>query len=194
MLTKLLSRLSYANVASTLALFLALGGVSYAAVKLPRNSVGAKQLKKNAVTSIKIKNRAVKATKIAANAVTGFHVAESTLAPVPEATHAASAETAKTATSATSAGNAPLSRLDYGSTTVTVPSTSTVTASTSCPAGLYATGGGARVSNDDDAYVNDHGPVSRTTWEATAYPYASVTPTTTMTVYVICAPAASVTP
>ncbi len=34
------ARLSYANVVATLALFLALGGVSYATVKLPRNSVG----------------------------------------------------------------------------------------------------------------------------------------------------------
>jgi hypothetical protein len=38
-----------------LALFIALGGTSYAAT-LPRNSVGATQLKKNAVTSAKVKN------------------------------------------------------------------------------------------------------------------------------------------
>src|SRR3982750_3082011 len=49
-------RLTYANVASTLALFIALGGVSYAAVTLPKNSVGSKQLKKNAVTASKVKN------------------------------------------------------------------------------------------------------------------------------------------
>lgn len=38
-----------------LALFVALGGTSYAAIKLPANSVGTKQLKKNAVTLKKIK-------------------------------------------------------------------------------------------------------------------------------------------
>jgi hypothetical protein len=38
-----------------LALFIALGGTSYAAT-LPRNSVGSTQLKKNAVTSAKVKN------------------------------------------------------------------------------------------------------------------------------------------
>lgn len=53
---RLRSRLSYANVIATLALFLALGGGAYAAIKLPKNSVGSKQIKKNAVTSAKIKN------------------------------------------------------------------------------------------------------------------------------------------
>jgi hypothetical protein len=46
----------YANVASTLALVVALGGTSYAAVALPKNSVGNKQLKTNAVTSSKVKD------------------------------------------------------------------------------------------------------------------------------------------
>ena len=42
-------RLSYANVMATLAMFVALGGVGYAAVKLPRDSVGPKQIKQDAV-------------------------------------------------------------------------------------------------------------------------------------------------
>lgn len=48
--------LSFANVVACLALFVALGGASYAAIQLPRNSVGTKQIKKNAVTSAKVKN------------------------------------------------------------------------------------------------------------------------------------------
>jgi hypothetical protein len=47
----------YANVASTLALVVALGGTSYAAVVLPKNSVGNRQLKTNAVTSGKVEDR-----------------------------------------------------------------------------------------------------------------------------------------
>lgn len=43
-------RLTYANVVATLALFLALGGASYAALTLPRNSVGTTQLKAGSVT------------------------------------------------------------------------------------------------------------------------------------------------
>ena len=51
MLSHFSSRLSYANVIATLALFLALGGSSYAALNLPKASVGGTQLKKNSVTS-----------------------------------------------------------------------------------------------------------------------------------------------
>lgn len=56
MLARLRSQLSYANLMATLALFVALGGGAYAAVKLPANSVGAKQIKKNAVRSADVKN------------------------------------------------------------------------------------------------------------------------------------------
>ena len=52
--------LTYANVIATLALFLALGGASYAAIKLPANSVGSKQIKDGAVRSADIKNHSIK--------------------------------------------------------------------------------------------------------------------------------------
>ena len=55
-------RLSYSNVLATLAMFIALGGASYAALKLPKNSVGTKQLKRNAVTSAKVRNGSLEAT------------------------------------------------------------------------------------------------------------------------------------
>ena len=51
-------------IISVIALFVALGGASYAAIKIPRNSVGAAQIKKNAVTSAKIKKNAVTSTKV----------------------------------------------------------------------------------------------------------------------------------
>jgi hypothetical protein len=44
-------RLTYANVAATIALFASLGGVSYAAVEIPAHSVGARQLRPGAVTT-----------------------------------------------------------------------------------------------------------------------------------------------
>lgn len=53
---KLRGRLTYANVMATIAVFIALGGASYAAFKVPKNSVGPKQLRKNAVTSAKVKD------------------------------------------------------------------------------------------------------------------------------------------
>ncbi len=49
----------YANVTATLALIVALGGTSYAAINLPTNSVGSKQLKKRAVTNSKLRANAV---------------------------------------------------------------------------------------------------------------------------------------
>jgi hypothetical protein len=55
MLSRPRPRLTYANVTATLALFIALGGSSYAALQLPKASVGPKQLKKNAVSSPKVK-------------------------------------------------------------------------------------------------------------------------------------------
>jgi hypothetical protein len=55
MLSRFRARLTYANVIATVALFVALGGSSYAALKLPKASVGAKQLKKNSVTTVKVK-------------------------------------------------------------------------------------------------------------------------------------------
>jgi hypothetical protein len=80
-------RLTYANVMSSLAVFLILGGATAIAAKtaLPKKSVGTKQLKanavtakkikKNAVTTVKIKNGAVTGAKIAAGTVTGGNVA-----------------------------------------------------------------------------------------------------------------------
>jgi hypothetical protein len=59
------ARLTYANVTATLALFLALGGVSWAAVTLPARSVGARELKNNAVKSSKIANGAVQRADLA---------------------------------------------------------------------------------------------------------------------------------
>ena len=48
--------LTFANVVSCLALFVALGGTGYAAIKLPKNSVGTAQIKTNAVVSKLVKN------------------------------------------------------------------------------------------------------------------------------------------
>jgi hypothetical protein len=56
---RLIGRPSPALVVACLALAISLGGVGYAAVKLPKNSVGTVQLKNGAVTSKKVKNRSL---------------------------------------------------------------------------------------------------------------------------------------
>jgi hypothetical protein len=66
---RLRAHLSYANVTATIALFIALGGTSYAVTQLPRNSVGPTQIKSSAVRSAEIKNGAVRSRDIADRSV-----------------------------------------------------------------------------------------------------------------------------
>lgn len=54
-------RPSHTTVAAYMALFIALGGTSYAAVKLPKNSVGANQIKIGGVGSSEVRNRSLRA-------------------------------------------------------------------------------------------------------------------------------------
>ncbi len=55
-MTGIRDKLTYANVMATIAVFLALGGGAYAALRVPKNSVGHRQLKKNAVTGSKVRD------------------------------------------------------------------------------------------------------------------------------------------
>jgi len=87
-------------VVACIALAVALGGTGYAAINLPKNSVGTKQLKKNAVTMPKIRKNAITGAKVANNSLTGADVNEASLAQVP------SAATATTAGSAAPSGTA----------------------------------------------------------------------------------------
>jgi hypothetical protein len=66
-------------VLAFVALLIALGGTSYAAITLPQNSVGTKQLKKNAVTAAKIRSGAVNRSDIKKGAVNSDKVADGSL-------------------------------------------------------------------------------------------------------------------
>lgn len=92
-MSRLRPKLTYANVMSTLAVFLVLtGGAAYAASHLGKNSVGTKQLKKNAVTGAKLKKDAVTGVKVKNGSLTGADINLSTLATVPSASHAGQAD------------------------------------------------------------------------------------------------------
>jgi hypothetical protein len=67
-MTRLRLRLSYANVTATLALFIALGGSSYAALRLPRNSVGPTQIRAGAVHSSEVKNGSLRTADLSTSA------------------------------------------------------------------------------------------------------------------------------
>jgi hypothetical protein len=99
--SRLRRHLSYANVMASIAVFVALGGVGYAAStingnKLVNGTVAAKKLKNGTLTNKQIKK----------NSLTGEAIDESSLGTVPSAQTANSAKTATTATTAGSANTA----------------------------------------------------------------------------------------
>jgi hypothetical protein len=61
--TKLRGKLTFANVMSLIAVFIAFGGAGYAAIKLPKNSVGPKQIRNGAVNEAKLSASAKAALK-----------------------------------------------------------------------------------------------------------------------------------
>jgi hypothetical protein len=62
------------NVIAYLALFVALGGTSYAAINLPAGSVGNKQLRNGSVTAAKLAKGAVNASSLNSKTIAG-HIA-----------------------------------------------------------------------------------------------------------------------
>jgi hypothetical protein len=90
MLAKLLGRLTYANVVATLALFLALGGVSYGALRiksrdLVNNTVRTQDLRNNNIRSKDIRNRTIVGRDVLTNTITGQQVRETSLGKVADA-------------------------------------------------------------------------------------------------------------
>jgi hypothetical protein len=141
---RILRRLpSPAMVVACVALAVALGGTSYAAIKLPRNSVGPAQLKRDAVTATKLATRSVGPRKLQNNAVsernvkdgslTGAKIVESTLDKVP------SAANADTAGNAVLAGGNSVRRfvttVAPGGAEATVLNLNGLTITLACPAG-----------------------------------------------------------
>jgi hypothetical protein len=162
---------SFSNVVAVLALFLTLGGSVYAA----SNKISGTQIKPRSLPGNRIKARSLTGAQIKARTLTGAKVKPRSL-------------TGKEVVgkSLTGVSASSLASVQYAVTTVTLPpfvpgGTST---SASCPTGLKVIGGGAVVSNDRIAAVNDSGPqISRNGWEATGYAGAAGT---TMTVTAIC--------
>jgi len=175
-------RLTFANVTSFVALFVALSAGSYAATILPANSVGSQQLKANAVTPRKIAANAVTRSKIARGAVTGTQVAPgsltgadidlATLGQVPSAAVAASATVARvktvTATGTSVAG-------------------SETSATATCDPGLTVVSGGAKLGDETNQFVNDTYPSASNAWTVDV----GAATAASFTVYALCVPAAS---
>lgn len=92
MLERLTGRLSYANVVATLALFIALGGSSYAVTQISGgqikdNSIGGKKLKRNTIGGARIKESSLGTVPRARNSArVGGLRAEQLLSRCPEGT------------------------------------------------------------------------------------------------------------
>jgi hypothetical protein len=61
--------LSYANVCASLALFVALGGTGYAAITLPRDSVGSRELRRDSVGASELRADAVRSSNVQDGAI-----------------------------------------------------------------------------------------------------------------------------
>jgi hypothetical protein len=90
MLSRFSRHITYANVTATLALFVALGGSSYAVVKIGskqivNNSVRSADVRNNSLSSSDIKNRTLRSRDIAKDSLGGSVIAEGELGTVREA-------------------------------------------------------------------------------------------------------------
>jgi hypothetical protein len=158
-------RPSPSMVVACIALAIALGGTSYAALKLPARSVGTKQLKPKAVTRTTMRDNAVNGAKVADDSLAGADIVEGSLGKVPAA---ASADTA------TAAGHAAaLDAVNYRVATGAVPTApddvtpSIAVASAFCDAGQHVTGGGVKVDAPTSSAVLDSYPdFGGTLWTA----------------------------
>jgi hypothetical protein len=109
-------RITYANVMSSIAVFLVLGGgAAYAAKKIGSNeikgnSITTGKIKKEAVSASKIKKNSITTAKIANGAVTGAKLNLGTVGTVPNAAHA---NTADSATSANAVNGMHLGKLNF---------------------------------------------------------------------------------
>ena len=127
-----LRRPSPSLVISSIALFVALGGVGYAAAtgsidgrEIKNNSVASRDIKNNSIAGRDVKTSGLTGSDVRADSLTGSDINESGLGKVPAASQADSATTANTASSADTANSAgsvggfTLREVDYRGTNVT---------------------------------------------------------------------------
>jgi hypothetical protein len=82
-LDKFRQRLSYANVMSTIAVFIALGGSSYAALQ-----IGSGDIANNSLRSVDVRDRTIRERDVRRNTLGGRSIRESRLGRVPRAIEA----------------------------------------------------------------------------------------------------------
>lgn len=141
---------SYANVASTLALVVALGGTSYAAVAVAKNSVGSPQIINSSIKSRDVKNGALKAADFRAG-----ELPAGAQGPAGPAGPAGAAGTAGAAGPQGPAGPSTAYGVSSSDTIgwAAVANDPVVVATLNLPAGSYAVSGKALGNNNDTVIV-----------------------------------------
>jgi hypothetical protein len=197
--TKLKRHLSVANVLSCLALFVALGGSAFAAVKLQAGQVKAVNIANQAVTNAKLKTQAVTSGKIKNGGVSALDIGTGQVTNTKIATGAVSAKKlGKKAVSQRSLANEAVTTAKIGNESVVASKISASlygqllrnlayensasvtnneqnkTALANCPPGKQALGGGVRLEGElAGVAVTGSYPASngtqRTGWEAIAH-------------------------
>ena len=162
MSANLRSFFTYANVVSTMCLFIVLGGGAYAATTLPKNSVGAKTIKANAVRSAEIRKGSVTSSDVknASLLAADFKAGQIPAGPTgPKGDRGANGATRLVTRN--------------GNVGICSGGGCFVTAEVSCATGERAVGGGG-YRNSDDA-LTDSGPIGGT--PVPGDPLATVNPT-----------------
>jgi hypothetical protein len=153
LIARIAKSLSFSNVIACLALFVALGGTVYAAGKISgkqikRNSLPGNRIKPKTIQPNRLKPKSLTGRQVKTDSLTGTQINEKTLVGVSAAA---------------------LANVQY-QTTVQPLAGGPTTVTANCLPGAYVLGGGATVSNDERAFVNDSGPSPlRTGWTATAF-------------------------
>jgi hypothetical protein len=181
MLNKLRGRLTYANVMATIAVFVALGGTSVAAVSLKRNSVGSAQIKNGSLTGDDVQNNSLSGGDI--KSLTGKDFKGGQL---PQ-----SAQGPPGPQGPAGAAGATNVVIRTGTKAIAENTPGGVAAQADCQAGERAVGGGSTLS---EGYSDDVLQTSRPLTGAAGTPNAwsavyvvGAHPARTITAYVLCA-------
>jgi hypothetical protein len=185
MMHQLRDRLTYSNVMATVAVFVALGGTSYAAITLPRNSVGANQIRSNAVRASEVRDRSL-ATRDLSVAARNFLKGQRgprglTGPPGPAGTTRVVNERGETVTT-----NLSVTHVANSEGTIGPESVTSLTAQ--CPSSTRVLGGGMRVDSGSDVSMRESYPnLNNTAWTARVG-NDHVSEVGRYTVFAICAP------
>jgi hypothetical protein len=162
-------RLSYANVVATLALFIALGGSSYAAIKIT-----GKNVKDASLTSADVKDRSLLSKDFKAGQ----------LPAGPQGSQGAQGAAGATgATGSPGASAAGGGAVTYHDATVQNPASAFTEGSVGCGPGEQVVGGGIKVVDPSSQYIVDSAPDGTSGWAGTVNGGVS---NSTFTVTAIC--------